>query len=43
MRRLIFVGILAFLLLSACSTAATDQPTTEESGSTVVTVYRAPT
>ncbi len=43
MKRSIFIGTLVILLLSACSAAATDQPTTDEGDATVVTVYRSPT
>lgn len=43
MKRLIIIGTLAILLLSACSAAAADQPTTDEGDVTVVTVYRSPT
>ncbi len=43
MKRLILIGLLATLMLSACSAAATDPPATDESDSTLVTVYRSPT
>ena len=43
MRRLIYISLLVALMLSACSAAAADQLATDEQGSTLVTVYRAPT
>ena len=43
MVRLLLLTLLAVLLLSACSPAATDQPAVESQGKPLVTVYREPT
>ena len=43
MIRFVLFTLLAILLLSACSPAATDQPVVESQGKPLVTVYREPT
>jgi uncharacterized lipoprotein YajG len=43
MRKILILGLLSVVLLSACAAPATDQELTEESQSPEVTVYRSPT
>ena len=43
MQKILIVGLLAILLLSACAAPADDQQTSDEDGSPVVTVYKSPT
>lgn len=43
MKRILGFSLLLVLLITACTTAAPDQPETGQSAAATVTVYRSPT